>query len=70
MDTEPPKVTDLSINAASVTAPGTITVTVAATDDVSGISYGYVEFRNVKTDTVKYLDVSGKVHTFAFPLRK
>ena len=51
VDNKPPKVKGITLNTTSVTAPGTITVTVKATDDVSGVGDGSVWFRNVKTDS-------------------
>ena len=46
VDNNPPKVTGITLSAATVTAPGTITVTVKAMDYISGLAYGIVWFRN------------------------
>lgn len=54
VDNNPPKVTGITLNATSVTAPGTITVTAKATDDISGLAYGFVSFRNDQTDSSLY----------------
>ncbi len=54
VDNNPPKVTGITLSAATVTAPGTITVTVKATDDISGLAYGFASFRNDQTDSSLY----------------
>jgi transcription elongation GreA/GreB family factor len=51
VDNNPPKVKGITLNTTSVTAPGTITVTVKAMDDISGLAYGIVWFRNVEANT-------------------
>ena len=51
VDNNPPKVTGITLSAATVTAPGTITVTVTATDDITGLAYGIVWFRNAEANT-------------------
>ena len=38
VDHDPPIVTGITLDAASVTAPGTVIVTVTATDDISGVA--------------------------------
>ena len=38
VDTTPPTVTDISLSPSSVTVPGQITVTVSASDDISGVA--------------------------------
>ena len=51
VDTEPPTVTGITLSATNVTAPGLITITVTATDDISGIDYVSASFRNADTNS-------------------
>ena len=54
VDDAPPTVTGVSLSASRVTAPGQITVTVSASDNVSGVDSTscYVSFQNAETDSV------------------
>ena len=46
VDTAPPMVTDISLSPSSITVSGQITVTLSASDDVSGVADCHVSFRN------------------------
>ena len=50
VDTTPPVVTDIILSTTTVTAPGTVQVTVIASDDSSGISGGTIWFKNLDTN--------------------
>ena len=58
-DGEPPVLTGMTLSVTTVTAPGQIEVTVSATDDVSGVRHGMVEFVCHETGKVLYLELSG-----------
>ena len=50
-DTEAPKVVDVQLSTDEVKAPGEITVTVKASDDVSGVKWGEACFYETETET-------------------
>lgn len=58
VDHDPPIVTGITLDAASVTAPGTVIVTVTATDDISGVAYVSAGFRNAEADSSLHANFS------------
>lgn len=58
-DITAPTATAITLGAERVEAPGSLEVIVEAEDDVSGVSFGFVSFRNPDTGKILQINVSG-----------
>lgn len=70
-DTEAPVLTNVTIDKNSVTAPDTVEMTIAGTDNLSGLTYGVVYLKTSGSDVLlivnlglTYLDGQGKVQAY------